>query len=198
MSLHSGRSARRIARAACPTQRAIHRENSEFLRDPNPFPMSIVRSLAVATLVAFPTCLSAQTSSESPFATARGSFFALSVRDLQASINWYSQKLGLRSVMTIPRTGRIAGGAALEGDGIMVELIQHEDAKARVGVPELTHGIAKAGVIVADFDRAVAALRARGIEITGGPYPARPNMRANLMFRDNEGNYIQILGPYPR
>jgi catechol 2,3-dioxygenase-like lactoylglutathione lyase family enzyme len=188
-------SARIISHAACPTQRAIHRNNGKFLRDPNPFPMSIVRSLAVAALVAFPTCLTAQ-AAESPFATARGAFFALSVRDLQATVNWYSQKLGLRNVMTIPRTGRIAGGAALEGDGILVELIQHEDAKARVGVPELTHGIAKAGVIVADFDRAVAALRARGIEITGGPYPARPNQRANLMFRDNEGNYIQILGPY--
>jgi len=158
--------------------------------------MTTMRSLVLATLVAIPLVSRAQNSTESPFVGARGGFFALSVRDLQSTVNWYTQKLGLKSVMTIPRTGRIAGGAALEGDGILVELIQHEDAKARVGVPELTHGIAKAGVIVTDFDRTVAALKARGVEITSGPYPARPNMRANLMFRDNEGNYIQVLGPY--
>src|SRR5688572_17622974 len=144
--------------------------------------MTTMRSFGLAFLVGFPMCLGAQAVAESPFATARGGFFALSVRDLKSTVNWYAQKLGLKSVMTIPPTGRIAGGAALEGDGIMVELIQHEDAKARVGVPELTHGIAKAGVIVTDFDRTVAALRARGIEITSGPDPSRPNMRANLMF----------------
>lgn len=148
-------------------------------------------------LLALPLAANGQTTRESPFATARGGFFAISVRDLAASVKWYSETLGLRSVMTVPRTGKIAGVAALEGDGIIVELIQHDDATARSGAtPELTHGVAKAGVIVSDFDRAVAALRARGVAITSGPYPARPAMRANLMFRDNEGNYIQVLGPY--
>lgn len=135
-------------------------------------------------------------SPESPFATSRGGFIALSVSDLTAAAKWYTERLGLREVMTVPRTGRIAGVAALEGDGILIELIQHDDAVGRTGAPELRHGIAKAGVIVEDFDRTVAALRARGIDITSGPYPPRPTQRANLMFRDNEGNYIQILGPY--
>lgn len=148
-------------------------------------------------LLALPLAANAQTAAVGPFATARGGFFALSVRDLAASVKWYTETLGLKSVMTVPRTGKIAGVAALEGDGILVELIQHDDAAARTGsAPELTHGIAKAGVIVVDFDRTVAALRARGVAITSGPYPAQPTMRANLIFRDNEGNYIQILGPY--
>jgi catechol 2,3-dioxygenase-like lactoylglutathione lyase family enzyme len=155
-------------------------------------------SLAFA-LVALPVRLVAQSASENPFETAQGGFFALSVRDLSATVSWYTEKLGLRSVMTVPRTGKIAGVVALEGNGITVELLQHDDAAARHGAaPELTRGIAKAGVIVADFDRTVAALRARGVEIISGPYPPRPTMRANLMFRDNEGNYIQVLGPYAR
>ena len=155
--------------------------------------------LLIALFIALPVSVGAQTASENPFATARGGFIALSVRDLQASAKWYTEKLGLKSIMTVPRTGKIAGVVALEGDGLVVELIQHDDAVARAGAsPELTRGIAKAGVIVTDFDRTVAALRARGIEITSGPYPPRPNIRANLMFRDNEGNYVQILGPYAR
>jgi catechol 2,3-dioxygenase-like lactoylglutathione lyase family enzyme len=157
-----------------------------------------MRHLLLTLFLATPLVLDAQDANPGPFATARGGFVALSVRDLAASVKWYTEKLGLRSTMTVPRTGPIAGVAALEGDGIVVELIQHDDAVARTGAPELTRGIAKAGVIVADFDRTVAALRARGVEITSGPYPARPNMRANLMFRDNEGNYLQILGPSAR
>ena len=157
-----------------------------------------MRLMNVAVLLlSLPLAASAQTAGEGPFATARGGFIALSVRDLAASVKWYSETLGLKSVMTVPRTGKIAGVVALEGNGILVELIQHDDAAARTGTaPELTHGIAKAGVIVTDFDSTVAALRARGVAITNGPYPARPSQRANLMFRDNEGNYIQILGPY--
>jgi catechol 2,3-dioxygenase-like lactoylglutathione lyase family enzyme len=158
-----------------------------------------MRLIAAVLLLAIPVSGKAQAAGDGPFATARGGFFALSVRDLAASVKWYTETLGLKSVMTVPRTGKIAGVAALEGDGILVELIQHDDAAARTGTaPELTHGIAKAGVIVVDFDRTVAALRARGVAITSGPYPARPAMRANLMFRDNEGNYIQVLGPYAK
>lgn len=158
-----------------------------------------MRPLLALALVALPTHLAAQSAGDGPFGTAQGGFFALSVRDLSATVSWYTEKLGLRSVMTVPRTGRIAGVVALEGNGITVELIQHDDATAPNGTaPELTRGIAKAGVIVTDFDRTVAALRARGVEIISGPYPPRPTMRANLMFRDNEGNYIQVLGPYAR
>ena len=157
-----------------------------------------MRSLALAALLALPVALGAQASAESPFATAHGSFLALSVRDLPTTVKWYTEKLGLRQVMTIPRMDKIAGGAALEGDGILVELIQREDAKARTGGAELTHGIFKAGIIVTDFDRAVAAIRARGIEIFMGPYPARSSQRANVIIKDNEGNILQILGPYAR
>lgn len=47
-----------------------------------------------------------------------------------------------------------------------------------------------------DFDRTVAELRARGVAFMAGPYPARAQVRANVMFRDNAGNVIQVLGPY--
>lgn len=122
-------------------------------------------------------------------------FIALFVPDLEATARWYGETLGLRRVMTIPRMGTIVGGAALEGDGIVVELLQREDAKPGTTPVELTHGIAKAGILVADFERTVAALRSRGVTFFAGPYPARPGQRANVMFRDNAGNMLQVLGP---
>ena len=56
----------------------------------------------------------------------------------------------------------------------------------------------KAGLLVNDFDGAVAALRARGVEIIMGPYPPRETVRANLIFKDDSGNYVQVIGPYAR
>jgi catechol 2,3-dioxygenase-like lactoylglutathione lyase family enzyme len=157
----------------------------------------IALTCAVA-LSAWPATAAAQAAPSpdaTPFVGATGAFIALSVLDLEASSKWYMEKLGLRRVMTIPRMGQIVGGAAFEADGIVVELIQHEAARPGSTPSELTHGIAKAGLIVTDFDRTVAALRARGITFFGGPYPARPGQRANVMFHDNAGNMLQVLGP---
>jgi hypothetical protein len=55
------------------------------------------------------------------------------------------------------------------------------------------HGVFKAGVIVEDFDRVIAQLRTRGVEIAFGPFPARDKQRANAIVRDNAGNLIQFI-----
>ena len=86
--------------------------------------------------------------------------------------------------------------AALEGGGLLVELIEHATAKPGGAEPHLTHGFTKAGIIVDDFDRTVAALKTRGIPIVMGPFPPRPTMRTNLGIRDHAGNLIQIFGGY--
>ena len=90
--------------------------------------------------------------------------------------------------------------AILEGGGLIVELIQNDDAvplsaaapavKDRVYV----HGIFKVGVIVEDFDATLARLKARGVEIAYGPYPKQGAQRANAIIRDNAGNLIQLFG----
>jgi catechol 2,3-dioxygenase-like lactoylglutathione lyase family enzyme len=157
--------------------------------------LTLACAVALSTFAAESAAQAAPSSNDSPFAGATGGFIALSVPDLDASVKWYTEKLGLRRIMTIPRMGQIVGGAALEGDGIMVELLQHEAAKPGTTPSELTHGVAKAGLMVPDFERTVAALRARGVTFFGGPYPARPGQRANVMFQDNAGNMLQILGP---
>jgi catechol 2,3-dioxygenase-like lactoylglutathione lyase family enzyme len=136
--------------------------------------------------------------SEPPF-TATGAFIALSVPDVAASARWYREKLGLHVVLEPPKSADVTA-VILEGGGLLVELIQHDGAKplgtlapgVRGGV--YVHGYFKAGLIVEDFDRTIAALRSRGIEIAYGPYPKSATMRANAIIRDNAGNLIQFFG----
>ncbi|HEX5216309.1 MAG TPA: VOC family protein [Vicinamibacterales bacterium] len=157
------------------------------------------------TFIAFalaPAILFAQTSPAPPPAaviTTAGAFFALSVPDLAASAAWYEQKLGLTRVNQGGRMDRVAGYVALEGGGLIVELIKHDDSvRPPASSPELIQGFSKAGALVRDFDRTVAALRARGVVMVMGPFPARENMRANVAFKDNAGNLIQLFGDYAR
>jgi catechol 2,3-dioxygenase-like lactoylglutathione lyase family enzyme len=139
-------------------------------------------------------CLTlALSAAETPVLTATGAFFALSVADLKASTQWYAEKLGLKVVMQTPKQDH-AAVTVLEGGGLIVELIQHDDAAPAGNDRVLVHGMFKAGVIVDDFDQTVAALKARHVEIAFGPYPKKPNQRANVIVKDNAGNLIQFFG----
>ncbi|MBC7877838.1 MAG: VOC family protein [Anaerolineales bacterium] len=136
---------------------------------------------------------------ESSLITTTGAFFALSVADINASADWYSEKLGLEIVMQPPKTGQ-AAVIVLEGGGLIVELIQHDDAlpfseaAPTIADKTLIHGIFKVGVIVEDFDKTVAILKERNVTITFGPFPATVEQRANVIIQDNEGNLIQFFG----
>ncbi|MGH7566397.1 MAG: VOC family protein [Gemmatimonadota bacterium] len=141
----------------------------------------------------------ADSSSAPFFEPISGAFFALSVADVAASAEWYSEKLGLEVVIEVPKRRGIAV-TVLEGAGLIVELIEHDQAlPLRSAAPSVTesqyiHGISKVGVVVEDFDRTIASLRARGVEIAYGPFPAQANQRANAVIRDNSGNLIQFFG----
>jgi catechol 2,3-dioxygenase-like lactoylglutathione lyase family enzyme len=128
-----------------------------------------------------------------PFTAVTGTFFALSVPDLAASVAWYTEKLGLKSTrsMTGPDDGQVA---ILEGHGLILELVHVPKAAPSGRAVPYVHGLFKVGVIVDDFDGAVARLKARGVEIAFGPYPAREGQRANVLIRDNAGNLIQLFG----
>jgi catechol 2,3-dioxygenase-like lactoylglutathione lyase family enzyme len=134
-----------------------------------------------------------------PAMAVSGAFFALYVADVQASAKWYSEKLGLTVVMDEPKQGK-AAAIVLEGGGLIVELIQHDDAvalsRAAPGIPNhvLVHGMVKAGAIVADFDKTLSTLRERNVRIAFGPYPPSATQRANVSFEDNAGNLIQFFG----
>jgi len=142
---------------------------------------------------------SAGSTTNVPVMAATGAFFALSVADVEAAGEWYAEKLGLKVVMKAPMTGG-AAVIVLEGQGLIVELIQHEGAlplsEAAPAVRDrfFVHGLAKAGVIVTNFDRTVDRLKQRGVQILYGPFPAKENQRANVIIQDNSANLIQIFG----
>jgi catechol 2,3-dioxygenase-like lactoylglutathione lyase family enzyme len=136
---------------------------------------------------------------DDPALSAIGAFLALSVADIDASARWYSEKLGLKVTMRTSKTNG-ARATVLEGGGLVVELVEHDAARPlsaiSPGVKEslYVHGIFKAGVIVSDFEKTLALLKARNAEIAFGPYPARADQRANVIVRDNAGNLIQFFG----
>ena len=128
-----------------------------------------------------------------PVLTTTGAFFALSVADLDASARWYSEKLGLTVVMRVPKQDK-AAETVLEGGGLIVELLQLDDAAPAGRDASLVHGFFKTGVMVENFEQALATLRARQVEIAFGPFPAKPGQRANVIVHDNAGNLLQIFG----
>lgn len=133
--------------------------------------------------------------SKATIVATRGAFFAVSVADLEASAQWYSEKLGLEVVLDVPASGGTAV-RVLEGGGLIVELARHDDAVpsgCAATDPALCHGVFKAGVLVKDLDKTLEKLAARGVPVAFGPFPAQSNQRANAIIRDNAGNLIQLF-----
>ena len=136
-----------------------------------------------------------------PAFKTNGAFFAVSVADVDASARWYAEKFGMKIVMQPPeREGTRM--IALEGGGLLVELIDDDKAvPLKTAAPQIerdyrVHGIFKSWIVVEDWDRLVATLENRKVPIAIGPFPASAEQRANLIIRDNDGNYIQFFGDY--
>jgi catechol 2,3-dioxygenase-like lactoylglutathione lyase family enzyme len=131
--------------------------------------------------------------------TTTGAFFALSVVDLEASTKWYSEKLGLKVIMKVPKQNK-STVCVLEGGGLIVELIKNDDARPlRVIAPAINdnlfvHGIFKVGAIVGDLDKMLSMFKKLGVEIVFGPFPSLPDQRSNVIIKDNSGNLIQFFG----
>jgi hypothetical protein len=141
--------------------------------------------------------VAALTSAPTPIA-ASGAFFALSVAELDASAKWYANAFDMKTAMHSPKQN---GNEVivLQGRGLTVELI-HSDAavplaslSAKSTDAFAIHGFVKAGILVDDFAGTLETLRARGVTIAYGPFPERPDQKANVIIKDNAGNLIQII-----
>lgn len=146
-----------------------------------------MRVLVLALALISATTASA-TPRTTPFKSAGGAFFAISVPNMAESVRWYSQTLGLTVTMEIPGTPAVT---VMEGDGVMVEILH--DPFARPASTQ-QHGMFKGGFTVKHFAATLDSLRARGATFAFGPYPAQGGQRANVILRDNAGNLIQIFG----
>lgn len=160
-----------------------------------------MRAMCLLVAVLLPLVCSAQSTANNDIAVkAVGGFIALSVADIKASTQWYMDKFGLKVMEQHPRTAeQKAAVAILEGPGLIVELIEYADAvplaKAAPGIKGniYVHGIFKTGIIVEDYEKTVATLKSRGVEIAYGPFTAKDNQRANVIIKDNAGNLIQLF-----
>ena len=129
-----------------------------------------------------------------------GAFFALSVADVAALSRWYQEKLGFHVLAQGEAPNKIAKFAILEGDGTIIELIQHSQAKARsVAAPSITepyqlHGIFKVGLVVADLDGVYRELKQRAVPIAYDLMRAKDVPLRSFSVRDGEGNLIQFFG----
>ena len=144
----------------------------------------------------------AQPETSSPI-NATGGFVGVSVADLDKSVDWYRELLGLKIVLQPPeRDGRRM--IALEGPGVLIELVEEREsiplseAAPAVGRDYLIHGIFKSGFLVSDYDGLLKRLESLAVPIAIGPFPATADQRANLIVRDPDGNFIQFLGGYAR
>jgi catechol 2,3-dioxygenase-like lactoylglutathione lyase family enzyme len=149
-------------------------------------------TLALTALLG--TGAAAQTAQPDLAFTTQGAFFALSVSDVAASTRWYTEKFGLRVTQQTAKSPGNVGVAILEGGGLIVEILQIDGAAVPGKAANMVHGFFKAGIIVDDLNGALAKLKARGVEIAYGPYPASTTQRANAIVKDNAGNLIQLFG----
>ncbi len=114
---------------------------------------------------------------------ARIGHVLLGVTDLQRSLEFYRDQLGLKVQFSTAGFAFLdAGGVTL---GLSVELAKHAPA---------VQGAAEIVFAVADVAAAHAALRERGVEFFKEPHAATPgDWVAN--FRDPDGHLLSIFGP---
>jgi predicted enzyme related to lactoylglutathione lyase len=124
----------------------------------------------------------------------RGTFFSISVSDVNAVSQWYQANLGLKVVTSGQAPNQVATFALLEGNGFIVEIIQPAVSNARTGRPFETQGIFKVGAVVDDLDGLLAALRELGVTIAYDLMPLPELAMRCFMLQDCAGNYLQFIG----
>ncbi len=169
----------------------------------------LMKSLAAILALLFNACAMAQiTHSEAeankpmnpPFAAVSGGFVAISVPNLEASANWYVEKLGLKIVKHATSADKKSAVTILQGNGLSVELIWLADAVSLSKLaPELkgshqVHGIFKSGIFVDDLDSALKQLKSRHVTIAFEPFFDSAMQCRMFAIRDDDGNLLQFFG----
>ena len=157
------------------------------------------RDLVLAIAVAIPGVASGSEVARAPV------YFAVSVPNLEASVKWYADVLGLTPVVSPPAATSAAAAriVVLSGPGLLVELIQPaggfpEEDRRPPRERHLSRGIAKVGFHVDDLDATVARVQKRGGRVMGSAYSdERVGVRSVLVL-DNDDNLIQLFEPLVR
>jgi catechol 2,3-dioxygenase-like lactoylglutathione lyase family enzyme len=145
-------------------------------------------------------------SSESPansgvFAFMRGDHVGLRVRDLDAAVAWYRDKLDFRVVRAFEMNGLTFTEMALAGDEMFrLELVSGAGAADRPNTIDLMdsfhlHGWHHLCLRVDDVDKTVAELKRRKVHVTLDPH-YNPDWKVRVaFFADPWGNMFELLQP---
>jgi catechol 2,3-dioxygenase-like lactoylglutathione lyase family enzyme len=157
--------------------------------------------LAVSLVVALFTTQVRAADAPALLGDSPGTFFAISVADLDKVLPWYRDMLGFRVYSEGVAPNRPIRFALLQQGAALIELLQLPDAKPRAeAAPGTTaahqiHGFFKGGFVVKDIDAVYARLKRLGVKFDyelgkppNGPY-------RSFGVRDPEGNLLQFFGP---
>lgn len=116
-------------------------------------------------------------------------FVSIPVTDLDASVSFYADVLGLQRSKLWQRPGQEAMGAELEPGTVTLALIVSE----MIGI-EFQPTKVPIALHVEDFDAARAELEARGVEFDGETIDS--GVCHMIAFRDPDGNALMIHHRY--
>jgi catechol 2,3-dioxygenase-like lactoylglutathione lyase family enzyme len=154
----------------------------------------ILRTSATTIMLVCVACTSHVQEGELP--STDGVFFAISVRNIDEAVNWYTKHLGFKVVSQGENDHR--KGALLSRPGVVLELGEFVGAisleELRQGLEShLLYGIFKIGFTTEDIDKTFKSLEEANVEVF---FPIVRSSDGNRTFgiKDLEGNIIQFYG----
>ena len=122
-------------------------------------------------------------------------FFALSVANLDESVTWYQNNLGLNVAKTINSPDGKVRVVILKSNNLVVELLQNKESIPNPKPKDiyLVQGIFKVGFSVPKLDELVKELKLRKIVFETEIIESKDLNLKFVLIRDNSGNILQIF-----
>lgn len=144
-----------------------------------------------------------RSSAEEPRTTlpidGRPFFWALSVKDVEASSSWYQRVLGFSEVRQIDMPERSARIRLLRTDHAFLELVEHATARDVSEIEPaiekiyLLRGVFKTGLLVDDLESTLDRLGALNIPLRGIIFTEPDGTFRSAQIEDPDGNVIQLF-----
>ena len=143
----------------------------------------------------------------STIATARLHHLALTVTDVDTSVQWYEDVFGIRFQMDVPHQGGVGKLLADDARQLMIVLHRHDTNDGAL-FGEATTGLDHAGFVVparGDLEAWQGHLESNGVvradvadkPLTQSPIADEP-YGSVLVFRDPDNIQLEVFAPLPR
>jgi len=135
----------------------------------------------------------------SPIGTLRPHHVAISVFDLEETVQWYQEKLNFQLTRKFEVPELATQGAFLELNGFHLEVFVRDkstpmpDSRRDPAEDLLVHGLKHWAFIVDDLDAVSEELRRRGVEFVWEPNKFDPLNWKYCFIKDNNGIVIELV-----